>query len=299
MSSPVSSPVPVTSHATWRDILSLTKPRLALLNVFMTAGAMWLAPGELPLAVKILTLLGTTFVVGGACALNCFIERDTDALMVRTRNRPLPSGRLQPHVALGVGLALASLGIPMLTFGVNALTGLLAAIALISYVLVYTPMKRVSQHALLVGALPGALPPLMGWTAATGRIDAVGLVLFSILFVWQIPHFLALALVLKDDYAKAGIVVTPHVRGEDSTRFEMIRYQVALVLVSLMLVPLGAAGTIYMFAASFLGLAFLGYGAAGMVPSAGIRWARKVFGISILYLMLLFVALLVDRKVGL
>lgn len=299
MSSPVSSPLPVTGSSSWRDLLSLTKPRLALLNVFMTAGAMWLAPGELPLVVKVLTLVGSALVVGGACALNCYIERDTDALMVRTRNRPLPAGRLAPQAALAFGLTLSSIGIPMLTFGVNPLTGLLGAIALISYVLVYTPMKRVSEHSLLVGAIPGAMPPLMGWTAATGRIDAVGLVLFGILFAWQIPHFLALALVMKDDYARAGIVVTPHVRGEESTRFAMIRYQVSLVLVSLMLVPLGAAGTVYLFAAAVLGLGFLGFGAAGISPNAGIRWARKVFGSSILYLMLLFVAVLVDRKLGL
>ncbi|MFN7134142.1 MAG: heme o synthase [Myxococcales bacterium] len=296
--SPLSAPVPAPAIAPWRDVLSLTKPRLALLNVFMTAGGMWLAPGQLDWATKLFTLLGTALVIGGACTLNCYLERDADALMVRTRNRPLPTGRLSPQFALRFGLALSALGVPMLTFGVNALTGLLGAVALISYVLVYTPMKRVSSHALLVGAVPGAIPPLMGWTAATGRVDATGLVLFSILFVWQVPHFLALSLVLKDDYARAGIKVTPLERGEDSTRFEMIRYQVALVLISLMLVPLGVAGTVYVFCAAILGLAFLGFGAAGMRREAGIRWARSVFGVSILYLMLLFVALMVDRTVG-
>src|SRR5438552_13144667 len=136
-----------------------------------------------------------------------YLERDTDALMARTMNRPLPAQRLEPMLALKLGVALAAVSVPLLTFAVGALPGLLASIALVSYVLLYTPMKRHSAAALLVGALPGAIPPLIGWTAATGRLDLPGVLLFAVMFLWQVPHFLAITLFRKDEYARAGLVV--------------------------------------------------------------------------------------------
>src|SRR5688572_25744505 len=190
------------AFGTVRDLVSLTKPRITLLVVITTAGGLWLAPGALSPWTVAVTLLATAIVVASANALNCWMERDSDRLMARTRNRPLPAGRLDARVALVFGVALGVASVPLFTFLVNPLTGLLAAIALVSYVWVYTPLKQKSWTALLVGAVPGALPPLMGWTAATGKLELPGLVLFAVLFVWQIPHFIAIALFRQDDYER-------------------------------------------------------------------------------------------------
>src|SRR5207249_1979750 len=177
--------------------------------------------------------------------LNQYLERDIDRLMARTRNRPLPAQRLDRRVALALGIALAALSIPILTWAGGTMTGLLAAIALTSYVLVYTPMKQVSPHALLVGAVPGAIPPLIGWTAAMGRPTLPGLALFGVLFFWQLPHFLAISIYRKEDYARAGFKVLPVVRGERVTRFAILGYTLLLAAVTLSLTPLGVAGRLY------------------------------------------------------
>ncbi|MEC8423168.1 MAG: protoheme IX farnesyltransferase, partial [Myxococcota bacterium] len=171
-----------------RDLFSLTKPRLSALVLVTAGGGLWLSGASLGWRHAVATVGGTLMVVGGANALNCYLERDSDAHMARTARRALPMGRLDPTVALVFGLVLSAVSIPLLTLTTTPLAGLLAAVALVSYVLVYTPLKRRSSISTLVGALPGALPPLIGWTAATGRLDAGGLVLFAVLFLWQIPH---------------------------------------------------------------------------------------------------------------
>ncbi|MCA3012209.1 MAG: protoheme IX farnesyltransferase, partial [Myxococcaceae bacterium] len=186
-----------TAAALVRDLASLTKPRLSGLVLFTTAGGMWLSGAPLTWWSWLVALLGTAGTVGAANAFNCYLERDSDRFMARTAVRPLPQARLEPVVALGFASALALVSVPVLFVGVNALTGALGLLALTSYVLVYTPMKSRTHWAMVVGAVPGALPPLMGWTAATGRIEGPGLVLFAILFVWQMPHFIAIALFRK------------------------------------------------------------------------------------------------------
>jgi heme o synthase len=173
-------------------------------------------------------------------------------------------------------------------------TGLLAAIALVSYVVVYTPLKRRTTLSLLVGAVPGAIPPLLGWTAVTGRIQLPGVLLFGILFLWQVPHFLAIATFRRDDYARAGLKVLPVERGDRVTRWHIVAYLVALVGVSLSLVATGVGGALYFGAAAVLGAGFLGVGLWGLRPSAGVRWARGLFAVSIVYLVLLFAALTVS-----
>jgi protoheme IX farnesyltransferase len=277
-----------------RDLLDLTKPRITLMNLITSAGGLWLAPGELSPALAFWTLFGTALVVAGAGTLNCYLERDIDKLMERTRNRPLPAGRLQPRTALGMGLALCAAGLPILSFLVNPLTGLLAAVALVFYVCIYTPMKQASSFALMVGAVPGAMPPLMGWAAATGTMRGPGLVLFAILFLWQLPHFLALALYRKDDYRAAGLHVTPLDLGDARTRVEIVQYLLALVPVSLLLVVMRVAGVAYLAAALLLGGIFIGYGLAGLRARderAHLRWARGLFRYSLVYLTLLFAVL--------
>jgi heme o synthase len=178
------------------------------------AGGMWLAPGPRDAVRAVALLLGTTLVVGAANALNNWLERDVDARMRRTRDRPLPAGRLHPRVALALGLGLPAVALPALGWFTNGLTATLAALALFSYVVVYTPLKQRSPLALVVGAVPGAIPPLMGWTAVTGRLDAGGLALFAVLFCWQLPHFLAVSIYLQDDYARGGLRVFALEHGE-------------------------------------------------------------------------------------
>jgi len=283
-------------RATASDLMALAKPRITALVVFTTAIGLWLAPhGLRPLTIA-LTLVGTVLIVAAANVLNMYLERDTDALMARTMNRPLPAHRMDPGVALRFGVALAAVSVPLLTFAVGALPGLLASIALVSYVLLYTPMKRQTATSLLVGALPGAIPPLIGWTAATERLDLPGVLLFAVMFLWQVPHFLAITLFRKEEYARAGLVVQPNEPGgEREARANIVRYTVALVAVSLLFVPLGLGRGAYLAVALMIGAVFLGYAIAGLRQGAGRRWARNLFLLSLLYLPVLFGALVIDR----
>jgi protoheme IX farnesyltransferase len=278
------------------DYVQLVKPRITALVLFTTASGLWLAPHGLPVHTIVLTIVGTVLIVASANVLNMYLERDSDAFMSRTQNRPLPAKRMDPGSALKLGLVLAGISVPMLTFGVGPLPGLLASIALVSYVLLYTPMKRQSATALLVGALPGAIPPLIGWTAATGRLDLPGVLLFAVMFLWQVPHFLAITLFRKEEYARAGLVVQPNEPGgEQAARMNIVRYTVALVAVSLLFVPIGSGHLLYLVAAIISGLAFLAYGMLGLRQAAGVKWARNLFALSILYLPVLFGALMIDR----
>lgn len=282
------------SSGTLRDFVALTKPRITATVLLTTAGGLGLAPVEIPWPEKLLTILGTGLVVSGASALNCWVERDIDAKMNRTKKRPLPAGRVSPQAALIFGLVLAVVSIAMLTFGVHPLPGLLAFIAFVSYVWIYTPMKRMNSDALLVGAVPGAMPPLIGWTAATGRIDLAGLVLFMLLFTWQLPHFLAIAIYSKDDYARGGLQVHAVARGEASAKRWALIWAVAQLAVSLLLVPLGVAGWLYGVVAAAAGVVYVVYAATGVGREVPREWARRLMFGSIYYLCALFVALLVD-----
>ena len=279
--------------ATLRDVVALTKPRITLMVLITAAGGMWLAPDALPLGTALIMLITTATVVASANALNCWLERDSDRLMKRTMYRPLPDGRLQPTIALWLGVTLGVISVPLLTFAVNALTGLLGAVALISYVAIYTPMKRTSSTALLVGSVPGALPPLMGWTAATGSLDAPGLALFAILFFWQVPHFLAIAVYRQVDYDRAGLKTLPSERGLAATKGQAIAYTGLLVVSSLLLYVFRVAGPLYLVSAIVLGALFLGAALAPTKPNEN-RWARRLFIVSLVYLTLLFAVLSVD-----
>lgn len=288
-----------SSQITARDLVALAKPRITLMVIITAAGGLFL-PHRLPgvdapsFGTVLATLLGTSLIVSGANALNMYIERDVDRRMDRTKNRPLPAGRLSPKVALWFGVSLSAVAVPILAIGANPLTALLAVIANLLYVLAYTPLKQHSAYALHVGAIPGAIPPLLGWTAVTGRIDAAGAVLFAILFLWQIPHFVAIALFRKADYARAGLVVMPNVEGELASRHTIVRWIFAGVATSLLAVPLGVAHRGYLVAATVLGALFFGWGCWGLKAGSGTKWAKSLFGISIVYLTLLFAALAID-----
>jgi protoheme IX farnesyltransferase len=280
------------------DLVRLTKPRITAMVVATFAGGVWLAPVELARWRWIMTLIGTALVVSASNAINMFLERDQDRLMERTRARPLCEGRLSPESALVFGAALVCAALPLLFLGGNGLTGILAAVAFFSYVGVYTPMKRQSAIALFVGAVPGAIPPLMGWTAATGRLDAPGLVLFSILFFWQIPHFLAIAIFRSADYQRAGFKVLPLEASALTTRIYILIFSTMLVAATILLEPLRVAGTRYVTVAALLGATLIGWGIAGFRRAAARTWARSLFFYSIVYLTLLFVALIFDRTVA-
>jgi protoheme IX farnesyltransferase len=276
---------------TWRELLAITKPRITMMVLFTTAGGIWLAPTSMSLARAIVAVVATTLIVGAANALNCYLERESDKFMSRTQNRPLPAGRLDPAMALLFGLGMASVAIPLLALGVNQMTGLLGALAFFSYVWIYTPLKKVSPWALEIGAIPGAIPPLLGWTAATGRIELPGLVLFGILFLWQLPHFLAIALYRKEEYRRAGLQVLPVVRGDEVAK-RRIPFQVAaLVACSLLLYPLGVANLFYFVVACLLGGAFLFEALRAFGPNADNNWARRIFIGSLFYVTFLFVAI--------
>lgn len=280
--------------ATWRDLAQLAKPRLSSLVLATTAGGLLMAPGHLGVGQGLLALVMTMAAVAAANTLNCYLERDTDGLMKRTRLRPLPARRVDGKTALVQGLVLSVVSVSSLTWFVNPLSGALAALAIVSYVAVYTPMKFRSPHAVIVGALPGAIPPLLGWTAVTNRIDPGGFALFAAMFVWQLPHFLAIALYLKEDYARAGIRVLPLTHGEAATRASIIAYAALLVPVTLSLPHFGVAGPRYFVVAAVLGAGFFGWSLTGLRAGAGARWARGLMLASIAYLTLLFGALSLD-----
>jgi len=290
-----------------RDLVALTKPRITVIVLATCASGMAMAPGHLPGGRCVAALVGTALVVASANALNMWWERDLDGLMARTRRRPLPSGRMAPAVALAFGLFLGVASLPFL-LSVNLVTATLGLLALVVYVAVYTPLKRHSTLALLVGGVPGAMPPLMGWTSVTGSVTGTGsatasalppavqlggVALFTLLFVWQVPHFIAISFFRAKDYASAGMKVVPVERGERAAKWQILGYTLLLVGVSLGVC--GLAGTLYLVCASTLGALFIGWSAYGLRPASGNRWARSLFAYSIVYLVAILAMLIVDR----
>jgi heme o synthase len=270
----------------------LAKPRVTRMVVLTTGLGILAAPAKPDYLAAAITLAGMALVVAGANALNMFLERDSDGLMSRTRTRPLPSGRLLPDEALALGVAWSLLGLIVLAHFSGVLAFSLAAFSLLSYVLVYTPLKRVGPSALYVGAVPGALPPAIGYVSATGQFDKVALCLFLILFVWQLPHFLAITLFRSSEYERAGLRVMPVVSGATATRWALFVFAAALVLVTLLPLALGlAVSGYYGWIAATSGLLFLGAAACGLSRWATTRWARTVFFASMPHLVLVLGAL--------
>lgn len=295
--SEASGPPRPSSNRLLRDLFELTKPRLSSLVIFTASAGMWLAPSPPTFARALGALVGITAVVGAANTLNNWIERDIDRHMTRTANRPLPTGRLSARTALIQGVVLTALSLPLLAWTANTITAVLGALSLFLYVAVYTPMKRRSTWSTIVGAIPGAMPPLMGWTTATGEIDAGGLVLFGILFFWQIPHFLAIGLFRKAEYANAGLIVMPNVQGDETTRRHITAYVTALLGVSMLAVPTGVGGMPTAIAAGLLGGTFWWKSVRGLFGEVSPGWARNLFFFSLIYLSVLFATMAVDRVV--
>lgn len=285
----------------WRDHVELTKPRLNTLVLITTAVGFAMGVGSRPLeSVAVLghSLMGTALCAGAGSVLNQWFERDTDRLMARTAKRPLPDRRMAPSAALRFGALLAVAGVAQLAWlAQRPLAALIAFATLITYALIYTPMKRVSSTATLIGAVPGALPPLIGFAAATGTVDARGLTLFLIMFIWQMPHFLAIAWFYRDEYALAGIPVMPVTDPTGAkTSASVLSWSAVLLPATLLPGVLGMVGPVYWLVALLLGLAQL-YVAARVAIERTQQAARRLFFFTITYLPVLLGVMVVDAVV--
>lgn len=269
------------------SLWSLTKPRLSNLVLFASGAGLHLAPGQISLWRTIFTLLGTLLIVGAANSLNCFMEINADARMPRTQKRVLVTGKVSPHEALLFGVLLALVASILLAFAANVLTAFLGLFGFVIYVGFYTPMKRFSMMALFMGAIPGAIPPMMGWTAVTNHIGLGAWLLFALLFMWQLPHFLAIALRYQHEYEAAGFRTYPTVLGRRSAELHMIIYSIILILVSFLPFILGLADQYYFITAAFLGVLFASLSIANLLKIKKWKWNRLVFFGSIVYLPLI------------
>lgn len=278
------------------DFVLLTKPRITFLVLVTTAVGYAVGVGPaFQASVFFALLVGTALVSGGASALNQWAERDADARMGRTRSRPLPAGRLAPSDAFAFGLAISAVGLILLASAVNGLTAFLAAASLASYVLAYTPLKRVTPLCTLVGAVPGAIPPLMGFAAATGTLGREAWALFAVLFLWQMPHFLSIAWIYRDDYARGGFPMLPVTDPDgNSTARQSVAYAAALVPVTLLAGAFAGAGAVYLWSAVGLGALFVGCAVAFAVRRS-VRSARSLFLVSVLYLPAVLGLMVLDR----
>ena len=285
--SAVAAAAPRTLGNVARDYVSLLKLRIVLLLDATAVGVMLPAAHGHPRVLAVLAVLaGGTFAAGGAHAINCWFDRDIDAEMTRTRRRPLPGGRIPPRHALALGIALNVLAFAVLWAGANLLAAGLALAGTLIYVFVYTVwLKRSTPQNIVIGGAAGAMPPLVGWAAATGRLDLTALALFGVIFFWTPPHFWALAQVIKSDYARAHIPMLPVVAGEQSAKRQSIVYAVLTAAVSLVPFFTRSAGDIYLAGAIVLGMGLVGI---TVLDLEGKRWTRRLFAYSIVYVALLF-----------
>ena len=290
----------VAARLAWRTVVSdyveMTKPKVQSLLLFTTIATMYVA-GDPSLGLVALTCLGGALSAGGAGAINHALDGDLDRVMKRTANRPVASGRVSPRAAIVYGVLLGCASFALLALAVNPLAAVLALSGLLGYVLVYTVwLKRSTPQNIVIGGAAGAVPPLVAWAAVTGGLAGTPLYLFAIVFFWTPPHFWSLSLLMKDEYARAGVPMLPVVRGEEETRRQIVWYSLAMVALTLMVWTLGFLGAIYIVAAAILGGLFIYY-AVRLWREATAPAARRLFLFSMLYLALLFVAMVVDRQV--
>jgi protoheme IX farnesyltransferase len=278
------------------DYVTLTKPRVQLLLLLTTVTTMYVA-GDPSLGLVALTVIGGSLSAGGAAAVNHYWDRDIDAQMARTATRPVPSGRVRPGAALAYGLALEALSFALLAAAVNVLAAVLALAGFLGYVLVYTIwLKRTTPQNIVIGGAAGAVPPLVGWAAVTGGLDPAALYLFAIVFYWTPPHFWALSLLMKDDYARVGVPMMPVVHGETETRRQIVLYTGLLGVLTLLPVVFSFFGAIYALVAAALGTVYLVL-AVRLQRRADRASALRAYLYSLLYLALLFGAMVLDARI--
>ena len=292
----MNAPALAARRAAVADYLELTKPRITLMVMLTTmVGFVMGSAAHVRLAGLVAVLIGTGLVAAGASALNMLMERRTDALMLRTRHRPIPAGRLRPTDALAWGFVLTGVGVLVLGWLSGTVATGVALVTWLSYLVFYTPLKPRTSLSTIVGALPGALPPVIGWAAARGSVDAGAFVLFAILFLWQIPHFLAIAWIYREDYARAGLPMLPVLDPEGKvTGRQAVANSLALLLVSLTPRAAGMAGTVYLVGAVVLGIGFTAVAFQAAVERTAPA-ARRLFLASIVYLVSLCALLIADR----
>jgi len=279
-----------------RDYLELTKPRVVALITFTAMVGMLLAtPGMVPWEVLVFGSLGIALMAGSAAAINHLVDRRVDAMMARTRHRPLPSGHLESWQVLGFAVIIGLVGLGLLLAFTNPLTAILTFASLIGYAVIYTLfLKRATPQNIVIGGAAGAAPPLLGWTAVTGQVDSGALLLFLIIYIWTPPHFWALAIHRRHDYANADIPMLPVTHGVAFTRLHILLYTILLFLITLLPFLTGMSGWIYLISAVLLGLRFLSY-AVRLYATGDDRLAMPTFGFSIVYLFGLFAALMLDH----
>lgn len=279
-----------------KDFIALTKPGLVMMLVLTTCIGFYLGSvGPFNWLMLLHTLIGTSLAAGGTLALNQFMERDRDAMMDRTRERPLPAGRLQPGQALWFGVGITVFGLAYLALLVNILSSLVTALITITYLFLYTPLKHRTTLSTVFGAIPGALPPVTGWAAATNEIGLEAVILFTIMFLWQLPHALALAWLFRDDYARAGFQLLPMVDPDGRvTSTQILINCLALTGVSLTPTVIGLTGALYFYTALIAGLGFLGF-AVHLTITRTSASARKLFFASLLFLLVQFVTMAIDK----
>ncbi len=296
MTSQVTSTVTAHAAVTWRDYLELCKPRVVMLMMLTVLVGMYLAtPGWVPLNLVGSSLLGIACCASSAAAINHVVDKRIDAIMARTKRRPVAFGRMSEQQALGFAMALGVLGLSVLVCWVNTLTAVLTFVTLMGYAGIYTGyLKRATPQNIVIGGLAGAAPPLLGWTAVSNHLDPQGLLLVLIIFAWTPPHFWALAIYRLDDYKKAAIPMLPVTHGVAFTKLHVVLYTVLLCVVSMLPVVIGMSGMIYAITASILGVRFLWW-AVKLYKTDKNRVAMQTFRFSIVYLMLLFIGLLLDH----
>jgi len=293
---------PGVSFAEWRDYLALLKPRVMSLVVFSAACALWTAPGHIHPFTAFVAILCVAVGAGAAGALNQWYEADIDGLMKRTANRPLPAGRIAPQEALAFGAALAVGSVVIMGLGVNVLAAAILAGSIFFYAVIYTVwLKRATPQNIVIGGAAGAFPPLIGWAAVTGDVSTLPWLMFGIIFLWTPPHFWSLALFMEADYAKAGVPMLPVVAGEAATRRQILLYTLVLVPVSLLPWALALTGWVYGAVAIVTGTIFVIRALAVARNTATLTSAmgpeKALFKYSLLYLFLIFAALVVDHVV--
>jgi protoheme IX farnesyltransferase len=277
------------------DFVALLKPRVMSLVVFTGLAGLILAPASIHPVLGAIAVLCIAVAAGAAGAINMWYDRDIDAVMARTRSRPIPAGRVDPAEALGFGVVLAIAAVVVMALAVNLVAAALLALSILFYVFVYTVwLKRRTAQNIVIGGAAGAFPPMIGWAAATGTVDLPAVVLFLIIFMWTPPHFWALALFRSGDYAKAGVPMLPVVAGDRETRRQILLYALLLVPLTLLPTALGIAGMFYLAGAAALG-GLLVAGAVQVWRERSEKAAKLLFGYSVLYLFLLFALMLLDR----
>lgn len=288
----------VLQPLTWRDYIEVTKPGIVKSNLIVIVTGFWLASAwsdSFSFLLFLVTVIGSSLVMAGSCVLNNYLDRDLDLKMERTKDRIIASGRMSARFALIYGMTLILAGTTMLGIWANSLSALLGLIGAFVYVVVYTAwMKRTTHLNTVVGAISGAMPPIIGWAAVTGNLEEGAWILFAFMFLWQIPHFLALAIMKSDDYRTAGYQMLPVVKGFLETKRQILLWTAALVPVSLFLYAVGVVGKVYFAAATILGLGWLALAVVGFFSKDVMKWARQMFAYSLVYLIVLCVVMMVN-----